>query len=110
MRPKWWGRCDGPLRKAPQSTVSSLRRQLLRPLVVPLVFACADAALAAPLRQRPSQADQSGPGASARPVEQAAQLSRNVRQPNRVIADSIAGHEAEPRSGTREEWLAAAKH
>ncbi len=39
-----------------------------------------------------------------------ARLSRNVRQPNRVLANVIGGNKAEwwPRAG--EEWLAATKH
>ncbi len=39
-----------------------------------------------------------------------AQLNRNVRQPNHVLADSIAGHQPERRPGADEEWLAATKH
>jgi hypothetical protein len=38
------------------------------------------------------------------------QLSRNVRQPERVLANEIAGHKAERRPGAGEEWRAAAKH
>ena len=37
-------------------------------------------------------------------------LSRNVRQPNHVLADEIADHKAERRPATHEEWLAATKH
>jgi len=37
-------------------------------------------------------------------------LSGNVRQPNHVLADSIAGNKAERRSGAGEEWLAPTKH
>jgi hypothetical protein len=33
-----------------------------------------------------------------------------VRQPDRVLADQIAGHKAERRPGAGEEWLAATKH
>src|SRR6266850_1983078 len=36
--------------------------------------------------------------------------SRNVRQPNHVLANSIAGHKAERRPGAGEEWLAATQH
>jgi len=36
--------------------------------------------------------------------------SRNVRQPDHVLANSIAGHKMERRPGTGEEWLAATKH
>jgi uncharacterized protein YecE (DUF72 family) len=36
--------------------------------------------------------------------------SGNVRQPDRVLAESIVGHKAERRPGTREEWLAVTKH
>ena len=36
--------------------------------------------------------------------------SGNVRQPNHVLANSIAGHKAERRPGAGEEWLAATKH
>ena len=43
-------------------------------------------------------------------VGRGARLSRNVRQPNHVLANSIAGDKAERRAGTREEWLAATKH
>jgi hypothetical protein len=39
-----------------------------------------------------------------------ARLSGNVRQPNHVLANSIAGHKAERRPGAGEEWLAATKH
>jgi hypothetical protein len=34
-------------------------------------------------------------------------LSRNVRQPNHVLANQIAGHKAERRTGAGEEWLTA---
>ena len=37
-------------------------------------------------------------------------LGRNVRQPDRVLANSIAGYKAERRPGAGEEWLAATKH
>ena len=35
---------------------------------------------------------------------------RNVRRPDRVLANSIAGHKAERRPGAGEEWLAVTKH
>ena len=35
---------------------------------------------------------------------------RNVRQPNRILANSIAGYKAERRPGAGEEWLAVTKH
>src|SRR5215469_11075494 len=38
------------------------------------------------------------------------QLSRNVRQPDHVLANSFAGHQAEPRPGAGEEWLARPEH
>ena len=43
-------------------------------------------------------------------VGRAARLSRNVRQPNRVLANGIGGNKAErwPRAG--KEWLAATEH
>src|SRR6202043_321569 len=53
---------------------------------------------------------QSGPDASAQSVERVARLSRNVRQPNHVLANEIAGHKAERRPGAGEEWLAATKY
>src|SRR5215475_11009812 len=53
---------------------------------------------------------QSGPDESAQSAGRVARLSRNVRQPNHVLANSIAGHKAERRPGAGEEWLAAAKH
>ena len=37
-------------------------------------------------------------------------LGGNVRQPDRVLANSIAGYKAERRPGAGEEWLAATKH
>lgn len=51
-----------------------------------------------------------GPDASAQSVWRDARLSRNVRQPNHVLANMIGGNKAEwwPRAG--EEWLAATKH
>jgi hypothetical protein len=36
--------------------------------------------------------------------------SRNIRQPDHVLANSIAGHKAERRPGAGEEWLAATQH
>jgi len=53
---------------------------------------------------------QSGPDASAQSVGRVARLSRNVRQPNHVLANSIAGHKAERRPRAGEKWLAATKH
>ena len=53
---------------------------------------------------------QGGPDASAQSVGRVARSSRNVRQPNRVLADQIAGHKAEQWSGAGEEWLAATEH
>jgi hypothetical protein len=48
--------------------------------------------------------------ASAQSVEQVARLSRNVRQPNRVLANGIGGNKAERRPRAGKEWLAATKH
>ena len=53
---------------------------------------------------------QSGPDASAQSVGRVARLSGNVRQPNHVLANSIAGNKAERRPGAGEEWRAATKH
>src|ERR1700691_3020402 len=53
---------------------------------------------------------QSGPDASAQSVGRVARLSGNVRQPNHVLANEIAGHKAERRPGAGEEWLAATKN
>ncbi|HVH61189.1 MAG TPA: hypothetical protein VM709_12675, partial [Candidatus Sulfotelmatobacter sp.] len=39
-----------------------------------------------------------------------ARLSRNVPQPNQVIGDQIAGHQAKRRPGAGEEWRATTKH
>src|SRR5260370_19832728 len=47
---------------------------------------------------------------SPRGREEGARLSRNVRQPNHVIGDQIAGHQVERRPGAGEEWLATTKH
>jgi hypothetical protein len=43
-------------------------------------------------------------------VEQVARSSGNVRQPDHVLANLIAGHKAERRSGAGEEGLAATKY
>src|SRR5450755_2062095 len=51
-----------------------------------------------------------GLDASAQSVGRVAGSSGNVRQPDRVLANQIAGHEAERRPGAGEEWLAATKH
>ena len=53
---------------------------------------------------------QRGPDASAPSVGRVARLSGNVRQPNHVLVNEIAGHKAERRPGAGEEWLAATKH
>jgi hypothetical protein len=53
---------------------------------------------------------QSGPDASAQSVGRVARLSGNVRQPNHVLVNEIAGHKAERRPGAGEEWLAATKY
>ncbi len=37
-------------------------------------------------------------------------IRQNVRQPDRVLAESIAGHKAERRTRAGEEWRAATKH
>jgi len=52
----------------------------------------------------------SGPDASVQSVRRIARSSRNVGQPDHVLAYSITGHKSERRPRTREEWLAAAKH
>ena len=44
---------------------------------------------------------QGGPVESAQFVGRVARLSRNVRQPDHVLANSFAGHKAEPRPGVR---------
>jgi len=41
----------------------------------------------------------SGPDASAQSVGRVARLGGNVRQPNHVLANEIAGHKAERRPG-----------
>lgn len=53
---------------------------------------------------------QIGPDASAQSVWRDARLSRNVGQPNHVLANVIGGNKAEwwPRAG--EEWFAVTKH
>src|SRR5215468_2302880 len=53
---------------------------------------------------------QGGPVESAQFVGRVARLSRNVRQPDHVRANSFAGHKAEPRPRAGEEWLAMTKH
>jgi hypothetical protein len=51
-----------------------------------------------------------GPDASAQSVGLVARLGRNVRQPNRVLANGIGGNKAERRPRAGKEWLAATKH
>src|SRR5262245_2030357 len=58
------------------------------------------------LRRRP-KADLSSRRSSSGRV---ARLSRNVRQPDHVLANSFAGHKAEPWPGADEEWLAMTKN
>ena len=53
---------------------------------------------------------QSGPDASAQSVGRVARLSWNVRQPNHVLANWIAGHKAERRPGAGEEWRAVTEN
>jgi len=53
---------------------------------------------------------QSGPDVSAQFVARVARLSWNVRQPDRVLANRIAGHKAERRPGAGEEWRAVTEH
>src|SRR6266567_5125739 len=53
---------------------------------------------------------QSRPDDSAQSVGRVARLSRNVRQPNHVLGNSIAGHQAERRPGAGEEWPATTEH
>ena len=43
-------------------------------------------------------------------VGRVARSSGDVRQPNHVLANSIAGHKAERRPGADEEWLAATNY
>jgi len=52
----------------------------------------------------------SGPDELAQSVGRVARLSRNVRQPDHVLANYIAGHKAERRPGAGEEWRATTKH
>src|SRR6476660_9763362 len=67
---------------------------------------------AAPLRHRDFSTlmTQRGPKAPAQSVGRVARLSRNVRQSNHVLANSIAGHQAERRPRAGEEWRATTKH
>src|SRR5882762_5097012 len=44
------------------------------------------------------------------PVGRVPSSCRNVRQPDHVLANSIAGHQAERRPGAGEEGLAATQH
>src|SRR5215467_10098776 len=53
---------------------------------------------------------QDRPVESAQFVERVARLSRNVRQPDHVLANSFAGHKAEARPGAGEVWLARPEH
>src|SRR5277367_5981715 len=53
---------------------------------------------------------QSGPDSPAQSVGRVARLSGNVRQPDHVLANSIAGHKTERRPRAGEEWLAATKY
>jgi hypothetical protein len=53
---------------------------------------------------------QSGPDAPAQSVGRVARLGGNVRQPNHVLGNEIAGHKAERRPRAGEEWLAATKY
>lgn len=39
-----------------------------------------------------------------------ARLSGNIRQPDYIPANAVAGHKAEPRPGAGEEWLARPEH
>ena len=52
----------------------------------------------------------SGPDAPAQSVGRVTRSSRNVGQPDYVLANSITGHKAERRPGASEEWLALTKH
>ena len=47
---------------------------------------------------------------SAQSVGRIVCLGGNIRQPDRVLADAIAGDKAERRPGAGEEWLAPTKH
>src|SRR6516162_2045684 len=53
---------------------------------------------------------QSGTDAPAQSVGRVARLSRDVRQPDRILADGIGGDKSEGRPGTGEVRLAATKH
>ena len=61
------------------------------------------------LLRRP-QLTRSGPDASARSVGRVARLSRNVGQPDHILANPIISHKAERRPGSGEIWLAVTKH
>ena len=50
------------------------------------------------------------PNPSGESVGRVARLSRNVRQPNQILRDEIAGHQVQRRPGTGEIWLAATQH
>src|SRR5271157_5482628 len=43
-------------------------------------------------------------------IRRVPRLSRNVGQPDHILANPIIGHKAEPRPGSGEIWLAATKH
>src|SRR5829696_8018888 len=43
-------------------------------------------------------------------VRRVAGLSRNVGQPDHILGNLITGHQAEPRPGSGEVWLAVAEH
>src|SRR5689334_6468787 len=43
-------------------------------------------------------------------IRRVARLSRNVGQPNHIVADPIISHKAERRPGSGEIWLAVTKH
>jgi hypothetical protein len=53
---------------------------------------------------------QNGPDESAQSFGRVVRLSRSVRQPDHVLANSIAGHQAERRPGAGEERRATTKH
>src|ERR671933_1720977 len=59
-----------------------------------------------PHGQGPTQ-DQTSAAISIRRV---ARLSRNVGQPDHILANPIMGHKAERRPGSGEIWLSVAKH
>src|SRR5256885_2413762 len=52
----------------------------------------------------------SGPVESAQSAGRVSRLSRNVRQSDHVLGNSIAGHQVEGRSGAGEEWPATTEH